>query len=238
MIHIAETLAVGSVEHFLTDEELQALLAITDEALAGDGARRFDTERATTLHSIPGRTEQQAMAVYEPAGRLEIHPSPPAAEQILAAAVERALPALHRALPSLTSCREWMYVEYGPGQHITPHVDGLALDPADYPRQIAGISVVLEHAESGGEFYVETTSHPALWNDAQQPADGYDPHMSFAHDGADYSADWFRTMPRTRWRVAPEPGTALLYGSQLTHGTEPVRTGRERKFISWLISDT
>jgi hypothetical protein len=36
--------------------------------------------------------------------------------------------------------------------------------------------------------------------------------------------------------VTPAPGTALLYGSQLIHGTEPVTCGRVAKFISWLIA--
>ncbi|MFD4943565.1 2OG-Fe(II) oxygenase [Streptomyces sp. NPDC058409] len=237
MIHIAETLTVSSIENFLTPDEVHTLTEVMNDVLGDDGIRRFDTERATTLHSIPGHTTQQAMAVYEPVGRLEIHPPPEAAEKILAEAVERALPALRRVLPAFTACREWMYVEYGPGQHITPHVDGIAPAPTDRPRQLAGISVVLQSAKDGGEFFVETTSHPALWSD-QQPGDGYHPAMAFAHDGADHSADWFHNMPRTRWNVAPAPGTALLYGSQVTHGTEPVRTGRECKFISWLISET
>ncbi|MBT3152452.1 2OG-Fe(II) oxygenase [Streptomyces sp. CHD11] len=236
MIHIAETLTVSSIENFLTPEEITTLISAVDDALGDDGLRRFDTERTTTLHSIPGRTSEQAMAVYEPVGRLEIHPPPETAAKILAHAVERAMPALRRALPALTSCREWMYVEYAPGQHITPHVDGIAPNPTDPVRQLAGISVVLEHAEDGGEFFVETTSHSALWSD-HHGGDGYDPAMAFTHDGADHSADWFRTMPRTRWSVHPAPGTALLYGSQVTHGTEPVHTGRERKFISWLISE-
>lgn len=236
MIHIAETLAVGSIEGFLTPDEVHELTAVMGTAVAADGIRQFDTERTATLHTIPGHTHQQAMSVYEPAGRLEIHPPPRAAATILAAAVERAMPALRRALPALTACREWMYVEYGPGQHITPHIDGVAPDPSAWPRQIAGISVVVEHAESGGEFYVETTSGSSLWNDDALGED-YHPSMAFTHDAADHSADWFRTMPRTRWTVAPQPGTALLYGSQLTHGTEPVHTGRERKFISWLISE-
>ncbi|MER8084222.1 2OG-Fe(II) oxygenase [Streptomyces sp. NPDC087532] len=237
MIHIAETLTVSSIENFLTPDEVATLTMVMDDVLGDDGIRRFDTERATTLHSIPGHTNEQAMAVYEPVGRLEIHPPPEAATKILDQAVERALPALRRVLPALTACREWMYVEYGPGQHITPHVDGIAPHPSDRTRQLAGISVILQPAEDGGEFFVETTSHPALWSD-HTPSDGYHPAMAFAHDGADHSADWFRAMPRTRWNVAPGPGTALLYGSQLTHGTEPVRTGRERKFISWLISET
>ncbi|NUK32268.1 2OG-Fe(II) oxygenase [Streptomyces lunaelactis] len=237
MIHIAETLIIGSIEGFLIPDEIRELTAVMDTAVVGDAIRRFDTERATTLHTIPGHTLKQAMAVYEPAGRLEIHPPPQDAATILATAVERAMPALRRALPALTRCREWMYVEYGPGQHITPHIDGVAPDPSAWPRQIAGISVVLEHAEAGGEFFVETISDAGLWNDEGAGGD-YSPSMAFTHDGADYSADWFRTMPRTRWTVAPQPGTALLYGSQLTHGTEPVRQGRERKFISWLISES
>ncbi|MFK0154286.1 2OG-Fe(II) oxygenase [Streptomyces sp. NPDC090493] len=237
MIHPAETLTVSSIEDFLTPDEVTTLITTVDSVLGDDGVRRFDTERTSTLHSIPGHTSKQAMAVYEPAGRLEIHPPPATAAKILAQAVERAMPALRRALPALTSCREWMYVEYAPGQHITPHIDGIAPHPADPVRQLAGISVVLEHAEAGGEFFVETTSHPALWSD-QHGGDGYHPAMTFTHDGADHSADWFRTMARTRWNVHPAPGTALLYGSQVTHGTEPVHAGRERKFISWLISET
>lgn len=236
VIHIAETLTVSSIENFLTSDEVTTLITAVDEVLGNDGVRRFDTERTTTLHSIPGHTSEQAMAVYEPAGRLEIHPPPALAATVLDQAVERAMPALRRALPSLTSCREWMYVEYAPGQHITAHVDGIAPHPTDPVRQLAGISVVLEHAREGGEFFVESTSHPALWSE-QKGGDGYDPAMAFTHDGADHSADWFRAMPRTRWNVRPTPGTAVLYGSQVTHGTEPVRKGRERKFISWLINE-
>ncbi|WP_424921996.1 hypothetical protein [Streptomyces sp. wa1] len=44
-------------------------------------------------------------------------------------------------------------------------------------------------------------------------------------------------MPRTRWNVRSALGTALLYGSQLAHGTEPVISGRVAKFISWLIAE-
>ncbi|MEU2026214.1 2OG-Fe(II) oxygenase [Streptomyces sp. NPDC016469] len=236
MIHIAETLTVSSIENFLTPTENATLLAIMDAALGEDGRRRYDTERTTTLHSIPGHTAEQTMEVYEPAGRLEIHPPPEAATTILTQAVNRAMPALQRALPALTSCRDWMYVEYGPGQHITPHVDGIAPHPDAPVRQLAGISVVLEHAQEGGEFFVETTSDPTLWSH-QHGGHGYHSAIAFTHDGADRSADWFRTMPRTRWNVRPAAGTALLYGSQVTHGTEPVRRGRERKFISWLINE-
>jgi hypothetical protein len=141
-------------------------------------------------------------------------------------------------MPSITACRRWTYVEYGPGQHITPHLDGIAPDPLTWPRQIAGISIVISPPVDGGAFFVESASDSRLW-DRQCPdaAAGYAPGSWLAHDGADYSTAWFRDMPRTRWSVTPAVGTALLYGSQLTHGTEPVRQGRSRKFISWLIAE-
>ena len=237
MIHIAETLATGSIEGFLTPAETASLTQTMDAVLAATGPQPHDTGRTRTLHSIPGQTSRQAMHVYEPAGRLEIHDLPEPATHVLAAATARAMPALQRAMPSVTACRDWIYVEYGPGQHITPHLDGIAPDPETWPRQIAGISIVLQHADDGGAFFIETTAATTLWSH-QRPETGYHQPMSVAHDGADNSATWFQSMPRTRWHVTAPPGTALLYGSQLTHGTEPVHTGRERKFISWLIAET
>lgn len=99
---------------------------------------------------------------------------------------------------------------------------------------------MIREAEAGGAFYVESTSSDRLWNtrlehDAREQ--GYAGGMWLAHDGADHSADWYAAMPRTRWSVSPAPGTALLYGSQLTHGTKPVSLGRVAKFISWLIAE-
>ena len=45
------------------------------------------------------------------------------------------MPAIRRAMPAITTCRPWTYVEYRPGQYITPHVDGIAPDPYAWPRQ-------------------------------------------------------------------------------------------------------
>jgi hypothetical protein len=128
-------------------------------------------------------------------------------------------------------------VEYGHGQHITAHLDGIAPDPLEWPRQIAGISIVIDAPTDGGAFFAETASGEPLWATTPPPGAGYYPGMWLAHDGADHSSAWFRDLPRTRWTVAPAPGTALLYGSQLAHGTEPVCAGIARKFISWLIAD-
>lgn len=238
-IHMAETLAVGSIESFLTVTEATELSRIMVTFLAEGEPARFGEKRAASIHEIPGRTTAQAMAVYEPAGRLEVSTIPAEAEQLLRDAFDRARPCLARLLPSVTACRPWTYVEYGPGQHITAHLDGIAPDPLAWPRQIAGISIIIGAPARGGAFYVETTSDERLWNERCDDSDGgYTPGTWLAHDGADHSAHWFRDMPRTRWSVDPAPGTALLYGSQLAHGTEPVVEGRARKFISWLIAET
>lgn len=238
MIHIAETLAVHSVEGFLTTEEIHELRTAMGNLLTRDGTDPYDTHRSATMHAIPGHTPAQAMAVYEPAGRVEITDLPGEVVTILCEATERAMPAIRRVMPSITTSRPWTYIEYGPDQHITAHVDGIAPDPYSWPRQIAGISVVIDPAASGGDFYIETTGSHTLWTTHNADGqDSYAPAMSLAHDGADHSSPWFTAMPRTRWAVNPGPGTALLYGSQLTHGTQPVRQGRARKFISWLIAE-
>ncbi|MEV0963701.1 hypothetical protein AB0J25_14095 [Streptomyces sp. NPDC049910] len=239
MIHIAETVGVGSIENFLSTAERNHLAELMYDVVHADDSARFGSERSTSIHEIPGHSPEDAMVVYEPAGRIEIPTIPEAADKFLGDAFERARPALSRIMPSITLCRPWTYVEYGVGQHITSHLDGIAPDPFGWPRQIAGISVVISQAEAGGDFYVETTSSDLLWCE-QAPdaaASGYADGMWLAHDGADNSSDWFREMPRTRWSVAPAPGTALLYGSQLTHGTLPVTAGRVAKFISWLIAE-
>ncbi len=239
MIHIAETVTVGTIEGFLDTEERARLSVVMNDFLTKEARARFGEERTTSIHEIPGHSHEQAMTVYEPAGRVEIPKIPDEAEQVLQHAFARARPALSRVMPSISACRPWTYVEYGPGQHITGHLDGIAPDPLAWPRQIAGISVVISDAEAGGAFYVESSSSDRLWaNRLDQAADhGYADGMWLAHDGADHSADWYAAMPRTRWSVSPAPGTALLYGSQLTHGTEPVARGRVAKFISWLIAE-
>ncbi|MEU5554246.1 hypothetical protein ABZ738_31190 [Micromonospora sp. NPDC047793] len=240
MIHIAETVAVGSIEGFLDAEERDRLAAVMNGFLTDKGRVRFGSQRATSIHEIPGHSSEQAMAIYEPAGRIEVPRIPDQAENLLQRAFDRARPALSRVMPSITACRPWTYVEYGCGQHITGHLDGIAPDPLAWPRQIAGISVVISEAEAGGAFYVESTSSDRLWNDRLQHGaqeHGYANGMWLANDGADHSADWYTAMPRTRWSVTPAPGTALLYGSQLTHGTNPVTRGHVAKFISWLIAE-
>lgn len=241
-IGLNETLTVGSIEEFLTTSEIATLEDLMDRFLrrthGGDIRSTYDQRRTTSIHEIPGHDTDVAMAIYEPAGRVEITDIPANAETVLQQAFTRSQRALRRVLPSVSSCRPWTYVEYGPGQHITPHLDGIAPNPRDWPRQIAGISVGIGTRCQGGDFFVETTSTEQLWNPGVVgPVPGYDPAMAFARDGADNSSPWFTATARTRWSAAPALGTALLYGSQIAHGTTPVRAGRSRKFISWLFAE-
>jgi hypothetical protein len=235
-ISLTQTLTVGSIGDFLAADEVRHLttamgLYLRKKPSAGP-------LRTHSIHEIPGLATAQAMAVYEPAGRIEITTLPTDAEALLQHAVERVRPRFELMLPSFTACRPWVYVEYGPGQHITSHVDGIAPDPGSWPRQLAGISVVVGLPEEGGDFYIETTSDPGLWRPHADRPDGYQDRMLFARDGADLSSTWFARLERTRWTTAPALGTALIYGSQLIHGTQPVRRGRCSKFISWLVADT
>jgi hypothetical protein len=239
MIHIAETVCTGSIEGFLSPADIEQLAGVMAAHLADASPSLYGAGRRTSIHEIPGHSAAQAMDVYEPAGRIEITTVPDAAEQILACAFNRARTAITRIMPSVTGCRPWTYVEYGPGQHITAHLDGIAVDPLGWPRQIAGISVVILPCGDGGGFYVETCSSDLLWDRRMaDTAGGYAAGMWLARDGADGSAGWFREAARTRWSTNPAPGTALVYGSQLAHGTIPVREGRVTKFISWLTADS
>ncbi|MFC4611238.1 hypothetical protein ACFO9E_26090 [Streptomyces maoxianensis] len=238
MIHVSETLSIHSVEHFLTHDETEELNDLMDAAICVHGRQRFDADRRTTIHEIPGCSPAKAQRVYEPAGRVEMTTLPQPASKILDVAIERQMPAIVRALPSVTGHRPWIFLEYGPGQHITAHADGIAPDPLTLPRQIAAASVSLDTYRTGGGFYVETTGNEAMWASERPPAgSGYKPTMRFIHDGADMSSPWFRSMSRTRWSVDPEPGTLVVFGSQLTHGTEPVQVGKVRKFLTLLIAE-
>ncbi|MFJ7904018.1 2OG-Fe(II) oxygenase [Streptomyces sp. NPDC096198] len=239
MIHIAETLSIRTVEGFLKPTEIERLHHVMNDALGSHGRDRYGVARQTTIHEIPGHSPAQAQDVYEPAGRIEITEIPDAATALLDQALMKRMAAITRTLPSVTRHRPWIYLEYGAGQYITPHADGIAPDALTHPRQLAAATVTLTDThDTGGAFYVETTGSEAPWTPDEAPeGSGYAPGMRFVHEGTDMSSGWFRTMPRTRWSVVPAPGTLVVFGSQLVHGTEPVRRGRVRKFLTLLISD-
>ncbi|MFC5147835.1 hypothetical protein [Streptomyces aureoversilis] len=214
MIHLTETLALQSVEEFLTPAELGQLVKIMDSEIAATG--------------------------WKPRRQAELLRAPGLAQEILRAATARALHVLQRALPSVAADARWDYTELTAGQHIPTHVDGIP-DPAVAPRRIGRIGVVLEDADEGGEFYIETTAAPAVWTGAVVgEAEGYAPGTPLTHrmphlGGHEAVPAWLRDIDSTRWVTPTRPGTALAYGAQVLHGVQPVRAGKLRKFVTDLL---
>lgn len=225
-----ETLCVGSVEAFLTASERTQLSSAMGELLASHGRAKFDEARASTIHEIPGQSVEAARAVYEPAGRVEIVDLPGNVAAILEQASARALPIVQTYAPSVRFARPWTYVEYGVGQFISAHVDRVAPAPEDRPWQLLGVSVALNEDFQGGEFFVETTADPRLWSGMTSEG------LNFVHTAADTSSEWFKAIPKTKWLAKSKAGDALLYGSQVAHGTVPIVRGRAKKFISWFAA--
>ncbi|WP_372404314.1 hypothetical protein [Streptomyces luteireticuli] len=211
MIHMTETLAVQTVEGFLTPEETAEVTGLLDEHLAVTG--------------------------WVPARPSEGTPPPRSVQDLLDGAVRRALPVLRRAFPSAVSVDPWLYHDLGPGDRIRPHVHGVG-DPAARPQRIARVAFDLQEAEAGGEFHLDTCSADALWSEATAPAGGaYAPGARFVHaitarTGPVRLAD----VPHTRWTCSPPPGVLVVYGTQLVHGVLPVVEGRVRKLITNLLA--
>ncbi|MFC5187978.1 hypothetical protein [Actinomadura harenae] len=239
MIHIAETLSVHTVEDFLNSDEVRHLNELMDRVLAQHGRDFFDSSRTSTIHEVPGLTSDQARALYEPSGRVELCDIPAAAEAVLNRALDRNHALIRRNLPSVEGHRPWVFLEYQNGQHVSAHADGIAPRPDTWPRQIAAASVSIELTpDDSGRFYIETSGSEAPWTPpSPHPHTAYAPGMRFVSDGTDGSSAWFSTMKRTRWTVQPAVGTLLVFGSQLIHGTDPVRAGRVRKFLTLLTAE-
>jgi predicted 2-oxoglutarate/Fe(II)-dependent dioxygenase YbiX len=157
---------------------------------------------------------------------------PEAARAVLERAAARALPTVRTMLPSVRTMGYWTFVSYGEGQFITPHIDLSDNDPDPAHPKVAGLSLCLTDPDryGGGEFFVETACDDKQW---RVPADG---RMPTVRPDCDESSEWYRRQVRSRWRVRPGRGDGLLYGSQMTHGTEPVGWGRVSKIIGFLIS--
>jgi Phytanoyl-CoA dioxygenase (PhyH) len=217
-----DSLKIGSVEDLLSEEEITHLAGLISEGL-GDGARFEVANRARSVHSLAGEGLDRVKEVYEPQGRVEYDELAPDITKLLDDAVTRRMSDLRRIFPSARRSMDWLYVEYGAGQYVTPHVDYPfnAIAP-DRPK-VAAMGIVLHEADAGGEFFVETGGGDALWKE-----DGG------VKENANVHSPWFTGMRRTRWHVTCRPGDALCWGTQLVHGTEPVTVGRVGKFIGFL----
>ncbi|QLE71894.1 hypothetical protein FGW37_10015 [Streptomyces rectiverticillatus] len=213
MIHMTETLAVHTIEGFLTPDETAELRKLLDEHLATTG---WTPARASDGMVPPGPVQD-----------------------ILATAFERALPAVRRVFPSVAAATPWDYHDLGPGDRIDPHVHGVS-DLGSGPQRVARVAFHLQEAERGGEFFVDTCSSGALWTDRTAgPDSAFAPGTRFtreiSHDAGPEALAELDAIPRTRWTSAPPAGTAVVYGAQLVHGVQTVREGRLRKLITNLL---
>jgi hypothetical protein len=219
VIHISETLVLQTVEDFLTADELTQLRKAMNE--------------------------EQHETGWTPRYQAEVIPAPAAAQEILGQATERALPAIRRAMPSIRAAAPWGYTELAVGQRVPTHLDGIP-QPGQPPRRLGRIRVVLEEAEHGGEFYVETSSSGSIWTgELAGEAQGFQPGTALTHrlphapgpyaHQHDTEPAWLRGAPRTRWITEAGAGVAVAYGAQVIHGVLPVRSGRIRKFVTDLL---
>ncbi|WP_175883866.1 2OG-Fe(II) oxygenase [Burkholderia sp. BCC0044] len=183
--------------------------------------------RKASVHSADGFSVDELKAIYEPNGRLELVSLPASITDAVTNAVQRQLPLVQRLLPSVTGIGDWIYVEYGVGQYITPHIDGVS-SPTDSRKQIAGIGVWLNDDFEGGEFAVSTVIDENLFGENRN---------EFVAYGVDNSVPWFRALCTTTWTAKPAAGDVLLYGSQTIHSTRPVVKGKARRLINFLTAN-
>jgi hypothetical protein len=220
VIHVSETLALQTVEDFLTPEDLTQLRKIMDDELHVTG--------------------------WTPRFQAEVLTAPPLAQEILQHATARALPAIRRTIPSIGSAAPWGYTELTEGQRVLTHLDGIP-DPVAPACRLGRIGVVLEEAEVGGQFYIETTSSDHVWSGERAgEAQGFLPDTPLTYrlphapgpnvHQHDSEPAWLASASRSRWTTDAGAGVAVAYGAQVLHGVQPVRAGRLRKFVTDLLT--
>ena len=227
--YFLQTLSIGSVEQFI-DEQEQVLLQSRVDGLLAQGRRiSYDARaRGRSIHEVEGLSLAETVAAYLPASRVELDDLPEDVTRVLDSAFVRSLDQIRVSLPCAAAISNWLYVEYSAGQFISPHID-LPTNDHYGGWKVAAISVSLNGDFDGGEFSVETCGSFDLWQ-----AGSSGPEL---RPGADSHSEWFRRLRRTRWLTKPAPGTALLWGSRLTHGTLPVTRGIARKFLGFVTAN-
>jgi hypothetical protein len=225
-VSISETMAPYSIEGFLSGAEVDAVVRSIDAYKATVEAPKLEAGgRGYTIHRSGSLSVPEIIAVYEPAGRLDINwqELPRDIVEILEAAFFRRIEDVRRAYPSTYGPYGFTYVEYQPGQFFTAHIDGAS------QKQVAGFGVTLTDDFEGGEFSIETCGSGRLW------ATDSEGQLRNA-PGHDAQSEWYRTVPRTRWTTRPKRGNALFYGSGLTHSSLPVTKGVLRKVLAFIRS--
>lgn len=223
---VSQMMMPYSLEGFLDDAEVERIVQSIDaHKKTVDPKRLAAGATGYTIHNSENLSVPEIISVYEPAGRLDVNwqEIPRDIVEIVEAAFFRRIEDVRRAFPTAYGPYGFTYVEYGPGQFFTAHIDGVSRS------QVCGFGVTLTNDFEGGEFSVETCGSGRLW-----ASDGSGRLLNAP--GHDAQSDWYRALPRTRWTTRPVRGNAVFYGSGLTHSSQPVTKGILRKVIAFVRS--
>jgi predicted 2-oxoglutarate/Fe(II)-dependent dioxygenase YbiX len=225
MKHSPHVLLPYSIEAFLTNDEVEQITGSIERYKAANPRRLKAGATGISIHKNADLTLSEIIAVYEPAGRLDVNTQhlPRDIIEIAERAFFRHIENIRRAYPTSHKPYGFTYVEYDVGQYFTPHVDGVQKGTG----QIAGFGITLTDDFDGGEFIVETCGSNRLW---VQDSDG----TLMIGPGHDSSTQWFRSLPRTTWLTRPKRGNAIFYGGALTHASKPVTRGQLKKLLAFI----
>jgi len=212
-----ETLSIHTIENFIGIDDVNKLIKLCNKGLE---EANVDFGKSS-VHTSDKFTTKKIASIYEPNGRSEFGKLSNNITEILDDAIKQNLHLIQNIFPNVKRALPWNYVEYKLNQYCTSHVDYICkteLNEIVY----AGIGIMLKTAKRGGEFYTETTGSPNFIINGEAAPD------------LNYSNKKFVNMPKTKWVIEQSIGTAVLYGSQTIHGTNPVKQGKCYKLISWL----
>lgn len=221
---------MNAIESFRPSAGLLATLpALLDpgdvEKISAAVRSRLNAAEPIVVHTPDTDDPADGLALmYEPRGRAEGLAGPELDRQI-DEIVMRRLKEENAWLPDSFSLSPWFMFAYEAGQYIIPHADGSDYTEPDR-KQLAAISITLEKAEAGGEFFVSLAPFTNDWSlgGHKRVRTGLDPTSS----SYDFS-QW------PRWIVDNQaPGGAVIFGSEIVHGTLPVTTGRALKILSFV----
>ena len=215
-ISYPETLTIHSIEDFISVDDANKLLMMCNKQFSN-----YNGDLDTVFPSEDFK-ENEVFKFYVPNGRREFGKISSDICTFLDKAVKRNLTSIQNIFPGVKRALPWNYVEYGVNQYCTSHVD--YIDKTDLNEIIyAGIGVMLHCPDQGGELYIETCGSPKLIVDKEVISD------------CNHSNKNFIKMPKTKWVVQQSIGTAVIYGTQTIHGTNPVKKGKCCKILSWLV---
>ena len=214
---IYESFSILSVEKFLQNNELSSINSILNEV-----EKNYKVEFGKySVHTSDKYSIKELSSAFEPNGRYEINNIPKDVELILNKALTRNLNTIQKIFPKVKRALPWNFLVYDKNQFCNSHVDYI-FKTENNETVYCGIGIVITPAIFGGEFYIETSGSNNYIIDGEVAAD------------MNYTNEKFKKMKRTKWTVNQAKGTAVLYGTQTIHGTNPVIKGKSKKIISWL----